>query len=171
MRYRSLVILVAFIAVIGLSAPAAFAESNPSPTHGNGITATVAGPFHIIANDNTSVGITYPGTGDQATITSNPGTSYLEGATASTWVIHNSNGNCLRMRDANNNYAVMEESGCNTSDKNEQFVWTIPNSTSQFKNVATGQYLGVSCPAKNGNKVWGVTGNSGTCYNWQMRSS
>jgi hypothetical protein len=123
------------------------------------------GPVQILTNDNNSVGITYPGIGEQATITSQPGTSYvIEESTY--FIIRNSNGNCLRMRDANNNYAVIEENGCRLGDHNERFLLNFTGNTVTFYNIGTGYYLGESCPAKNGNKIWGESGDSGTCVQW-----
>src|SRR5438128_289054 len=68
--------------------------------------------------------------GPQATVTnifdtSGPSNLYFKCASGTgiiEYVIHNNNGNCLRMRDANNGYAVMEERGCTTTDLNERFV-------------------------------------------------
>jgi hypothetical protein len=150
------------MAVIGFSAPAAFASD---------------GPYHIMTNDNPYVGITYPGVGDQATITSNPGKSYIVPAGTingqTVYYIRNSNGHCLRMRDANNNYAVMEESTCSFSDHNELYYQNpdLINNTDTFDNVSTRYLLGESCPANDGNKIWGVSGASGTCFRWQLHNT
>jgi hypothetical protein len=133
------------------------------------------GPFHIMTNDNHSVGITYPGAGNQATITTNPGNSHVTQLGGGIVYIHNDNGNCLRMRDAANSFAVMEESGCSqNTDPNERWVFLVGANNSQlfaFQNVATGQFLGVTCPAKDGNKVWGEPNQSGTCINWLLEAS
>jgi hypothetical protein len=155
------------MAVIGLTAPAAFAGPNLSPVNGNHIGATF-GPFHFITNVNQSVGINYPGTGSQVIVTTSPGNSYIESVDGgNVYVIHNSNGNCLRMRNGNNGFAVIEESGCTTSDNNERFTWLQNINNPQlyaFQNIATGRYLGVPCSAGNGSKVLGVTGAAGTCF-------
>lgn len=164
MRYRIFGILAALMTVIGLWAPAvAFAGTSP--------------PYHLMTNDNSSVGITYPGPGNQATITSNPGKTYFEAdgeyAKVTAFVIHNHNGNCLRMRDKNHSYAVMEEKTCDLRDNNERFLQvTCPtcNQRYSYLNVATHAYLSVSCPAKNGNKVWGTTNLNGTCVNWLKKT-
>jgi hypothetical protein len=75
------------------------------------------------------------------------------------------------MRGAGNGHAVIEENGCTTRDGNERFAWFQVGSGNlyEFQNVATGEWLGVSCPAKNGNKVWGVSGATGTCFNWLLK--
>lgn len=139
----------------------------PAGVGDSAVSETNYGPIQILTNDNNSVGITYPGTGKQATITSQPGNSYVidEGTY---YIIRNSNGNCLRMRDANNSYAVMEESGCQLGDNNEHFRLTFltGSNTVLFYDVGTLRYLGESCPAKNGNKIWGEPDSTGTCIQW-----
>lgn len=168
MRYRILAILAALMTVIGLSASAAAAAPRLSPVNGKYVKQIrpLLGPYHLTTNDNPSVGITYPSPGNQATITTNPGNSHITRLGGGFVTIHNDNGNCLRMRNASSSYAVMEEKGCNRRDNNEVYIWLVNGDLNAFENVATHQFLGVSCPAKNGNKMWGVTGDPGTCFNW-----
>lgn len=175
MRYRILAVLAALTAAIGLAAAAAPAASAAvSARYVRYITPRL-GPYNIMTNDNHSVGITYPGPGNQATITTNPGNSHVTQLGGGIVTIHNDNGNCLRMRDAANSFAVMEESGCSPStDANERWVFEVNSNDPQlfaFKNVATGQFLGVTCPAKNGNKVWGEPNQAGTCIQWLLQPS
>ena len=171
MHYRIATALVVFVALIGLPAPAAFAAPNPllakSCTVGQDTT-----PAHVMTNDNSAVGIAFPGPGNQAIVTTSPArTSFKCVDPADGYVIHDQRGHCLRMRDASNNFAVMEESSCNDSDNNERFVPFLDLHNSQleeFLNIGTGDYLGVVCGVQNGWKIWGVSGASGTCFNWRV---
>jgi Ricin-type beta-trefoil lectin domain-like len=168
MRYRILAIFGALTAILSLSAPAASGSSNLSSA--NPVPMALCDPCYFWANDNTSVGITYPGIGNQATVTTSPGNSTVMELSSGYVMIQNNNGNCLRMRDANNGYAVMEEEGCNSGDNNELFStgYDIQGNYVYwvFQNVATGRYLGVACGVQNGWKLWGESGASGTCYRW-----
>jgi hypothetical protein len=121
-----------------------------------------------MANVDQSMGITYPGTGEQATITALPGSSTVEFINNTEVIIHNNNGNCLGMRDAANGHAVMEESGCQSGNSAQQFteLTNIVGTLYAFENVAYGDLLGVSCTPHNGSPLWGVSGASGTCYRW-----
>lgn len=148
-----------------VTAKVAGLKAVPAGVGDSAVSGTNYGPIQILTNDNASLGITYPGTGHQATITSQPGNSYVI-QESTYYIIRNSNGNCLRMRDANNSYAVMEESGCNLGDNNERFHLEYTGNTVAFYDIGTGYYLGESCPAKNGNKIWGESGASGTCVQW-----
>jgi hypothetical protein len=177
MHYRIAVVLAMLIALTGLAAPAAFADPQlpiNSCTVGHNY-----GPYILLANDNQGLGITFPGPGNQATVTSilPPGSpsnisfQCVSGTGIIEYVIHNSNGNCLRMRDANNGYAVMEESGCNTNDLSERFVVHGPGtngSKDTFQNDGEGRWLGVSCGVQDGWKVWGVRNVSGNCLKWLL---
>jgi hypothetical protein len=177
MRFRIGVILVALMALTGLSAPVAFASSHlPSagpdlPLTPGCTVGTTYGPWDLVPNVNPAVGVTYPGVGKQATVTSNSGSTYFKClGGGGTYDIYNSNGNCLRMRDGNNGYAVMEESGCNESDEAELFNAYQGSGTGLviFQNIATLRYLGVACPGEDGWKIWGETGATGTCVNWGL---
>jgi Ricin-type beta-trefoil lectin domain-like len=162
MRYRILSIPAVIMAIMGLTASAALATATPQVPHG---------PYHIMANSNHSVGIAYPGTGSDVYVSSSPGSSYINYFKNHEWQIYNSNGNCLRMRDASNGYTVVEENKCNTSDESQLWYQYNAGGFWQFENVATKQFLGVSCPAENGYGVRGVSESTGNCYNWVKYSA
>jgi hypothetical protein len=150
-RYRIPVVLAALMTVIGLAAPAASASSQQAPP-GTGWTlvseaSSSCNPCELVANVDQSLGITYPGTGDQATVTASPGNSYVEYANNTEVLIHNHNGNCLSMRDAANGHAVMEASGCQSDNRAQQFIeyTNILGSVYAFENVDYAYWLGVSC--------------------------
>ena len=123
MRYRIPVILAAVMAIIGLSAPAAFA----SPHLQQGDTCTVGrtyGPFNFVSNDKPSLGLHYNGVGKPATVTTSPSDVYTKCVVRSpaTFVIRNAFGHCIRMHDASSNYIVVEENTCPTNNTNYQFI-------------------------------------------------
>ena len=156
MHYRALPIVAVIMAILGLSAPAALAAT-PQAQHG---------PYHIMANSNHSVGIVYPGSGSDVYVSTSPGQSFVTYFKNHEWQIYNSGRNCLRMQDAHNGYTVLEEHGCSTSDESQLWYRYHANGLWQFENVATKQFLGVSCPAENGYGVRGVSESAGNCYNW-----
>jgi hypothetical protein len=177
MRYRIPLLLVAAAAVIGLSAPAALASSDQPPLSQASTTCSVGttyGPYHVVSNDNTNVGITYHGTVNQVTLTTNTGDSRFEVATcvdgSPFYVIHNAAGNCLRMHDKSSGYGVYEENGCELSNTLEQWGLYQGDSSNTYliENVGTGLFMGVTCPAQNGSPVIGQSGDPGTCVNWQL---
>jgi hypothetical protein len=172
-RYRILGVFAAVMTVFGLAAPAASASSQSTPP-GTGWTLVSeapqsCNPCHLMANVDHSLGITYPGTGEQATVTTSPGSSTVEFVTNTKVLIHNNNGNCLEMRDAANGHAVMEESGCDSTNAAQQFneYDNGAGTLYAFNSVDYGNYwLGVSCTPHGGSPLWGVTDASGTCFNW-----
>lgn len=162
MRYRILAVLAALMVVIGLATPAASASTQSAPA----VADSWSG--HLVANVDHSLGVTFPGTGHQATVTTSPGNTTIEFINATDVIIKNNNGNCLYMRDAANGHAVMEASGCNTSNPAQQWLESSNlNSQFAFQNVDYGYYLGLSCTPSNGSPLWGVTGNTGTCFLWK----
>lgn len=171
MRYRILAVLAALMTVICLAEPAASASSQPAPP-GPGWTlvseaSSGCNPCHLMANVDHSLGVTYPGTGDQATVTASPGNTTAEFINNTEVIIHNNNGNCLSMRDAANGHAVMEASGCQSSNPAQQFaLYSNLLGDLAFYNVDYGYWLGVSCTPHSGSPLWGVTDASGTCYKW-----
>lgn len=172
MLHRVSAVLAMLITVLGLSASAAFATANQSSAAGGTSTASsTSPPYYLVENDNGLYGITYRGPGNQVTITDQYGQSHFIYLGNEIVAIANSNGNCLRMQDENNSYAVMEENGCNTADPAEQFLKNCTTTGTPrictFLNEEQGQYLGESCPAHDFNKVWGESGATGTCYRWQ----
>jgi hypothetical protein len=165
------------ITTVILSAPAASASQenrNSLAQQSAGLSAPETS-FHLLTNsDNQRVGLAYPGVGHQAIVSTSPGSTsvtYISGSNV--WfVVHNSNGNCLRMRDASYVYAVMEEKGCNPSDSQEQFQWlqSDVSDVRALQNRGTGYVLGVEpCPAENNAKVFGESGASGQCDNWVLK--
>lgn len=172
MHYRFSVILVTLLAAIGLSASAALASPKPPRTNSTGCPSGQFGPYNLMTNSDNNLGITYPGSGNQATITLNPGKSCLELLGGATYVIHNLDGNCLRMGGAPQNYAVTEQNGCNTSDNYQRFILIKESGKPYwFQNVATDYFLDVSCPPKDNNKVWGNPNTNGTCIGWQLNNA
>jgi len=186
MRYRIPVILVAVMALIGLSAPAALAGPNLShlrPARSLSLALSVDipvtctngrtyGPYHLMTNVDQSLGIHYPGPVNQAIVTSGPGDSYFycfHGA----YFIHNANGNCLRMHDASSGYAVFEQNGCDHSNGGEE--WIPSHGTSSglrlFLNVQRLRYLGVPCFILPGDGVFGYLDAPGNCVNWLPESA
>ena len=173
MRYRMPVILAAVMAVIGLSAPAALA--GPLPSANNCPVGETSPPYHIVTNTNQSLGITYHGPGNQATITSSPGISRFEVAGClsnglAVWVIHNSSDNCLRMHDESSGYGIFEEDGCDLDNFSEQWVQVPNGGLFHYQNRATGQFLGVSCPPDNGDGVIGLPNTPESCLDWQLNT-
>jgi hypothetical protein len=176
MFHRVSAILAVLMTVVGLSASAAFAAANQSSAaSGTSTASSTSPPYFLVENDNGLYGITYTGPGNQATITDRYGQSHFIYLGNQIVAIANSNGNCLRMRDASQSYAVMEENGCNTGDLAEQFLKNCTTTGTPeictFLNEEQGQYLGESCPAHDGNKVWGESGATGTCFKWQKFSA
>jgi hypothetical protein len=173
MRYRIPAVLIAVMALIGLSAPIAFAASS-QPSAGGCTPGQTFGPFHIVPNDtSTDIGIGYHGPGNLITLTDGPGDSTLVCvSSADIYVIHNNAGNCIRMRDASNDYTVMEESGCTDAQKddtNYQFQLFTGNGGFQFKNIHFGRWLGVTCPPANGSIVLGQPNAAGNCVTWLLQ--
>jgi hypothetical protein len=179
MRYRIAVVLATLMVLTGLTAPAASAASQlpiSSCTVGHDY-----GPYILLANDNQGLGIHYNGPGTQATVTSifdtnGPSNLYFQCVSGSyivEYVIHNHNGNCLRMRNASNGYAVMEESGCNTTDLQQRFVPSGSGCSGcviAFQDDGEGQMLGVTCGVQDGWKVWGEPDVSGSCFRWLIEA-
>lgn len=175
MRYRVSVIIIAVMALAGLAAPAAFAASVQLQlpvgcTVGN----TYAMSSNIVVNANPPVGFTYHGVGNQVTLSSTPGnSSFVCVASPNTYVIRNAAGNCFRMRDASNNYAVIEQNGCQDDNASYQFqAFDTGGGVYQFENVDFGQLLGVEgvfCGQGNGN-ISGVPNSPGNCDAWIMQS-
>jgi len=184
MRYRIPVILVAVMALIGLSAPAALAGPNlphlrPARSLSlalsipvNCTNGTTYGPYHLMTNVDHSLGLHYPGPGNQAIVTSNPGKSYFY-CNHGVYAIHNANGNCLRMHDASSGYAVFEQSGCDYSNGGEE--WIPYNGSSSglrlFQNVERLKYMGVECFILSGDPVFGYPDAPGNCINWLPESA
>jgi hypothetical protein len=182
MRYRIPLVLAGVMAVIGLSAPAALASAPLAstdqlpPANTACSVGTTYGPYHIMTNDNNSVGITYHGAVNQATVTTSPGDSRLEVAQcvggSPIYVIHNAAGNCLRMHDASSGFGVYEQNGCDLSNTEEQFALEQGSNSSlyTFENIGWGLWLGVNCPATNNEGVIGVQNAPGNCLNWQLQT-
>jgi hypothetical protein len=169
-RYRILAVLATLATVIGLATPAASASSQSAPPGPGWTLVTEASsgcnPCHLIANVDHSLGITYPGTGKQATVTTSPGNSTVEFINNTEAIIHNNNNNCLKMDDAANGHAVMEES-CQSGNAAQQFIPYVNGyGEYSFENVDYGYWVGVSCTPHSGSPVWGVADVSGTCDNW-----
>lgn len=174
MRYRIPLILATVTALIGLSASAAFAGPRQlTPTTCTGGTSPA---YHVLSNANTSVGITYHGEGNQATVTTSPGDTKFEVAacigSTPIYVIHNDAGNCLRMHDASSNYGVYEEENCELNNTEEWWEegFNPSNGLPQFYNIHWGLYLGVTCPANPGSGLRGQTNLGGTCITWILHS-
>jgi hypothetical protein len=175
MRYRIPAILVAAVALIALSAPAALAGANRLSASGAGCpVGSIAGPYHIKTNDNPSagLGITYHGPVSQATITPSPGDSRLKVVACSgvdnVFVIYNASGNCLRMHDQSSGYGVFEEDGCQDGNFSEQWIANQNGTSWQFLNRADGKWLGVTCPASNGEGLIGVPTTPDHCLSWHL---
>jgi hypothetical protein len=174
MRYRISAILLTLMALVGLSAPAAFAapQAQLPANCSQGQTYPASGSFHIIANANTSVGITYHGPGNLITVNDPPGDSiFICVNPPNTYVIHNAAGNCFRMRDASNDYTVIEETGCLDDNTNYRFqAFNIGSGHYQFENVHFGRWLGTTdCPPVNGSTVLGVPNAGGNCLTWLLQ--
>ena len=179
MHYRIAVALATFMVLTSLTVPAASAA--PQLPINSCTVGHDYGPYILLANDNQSLGIHFNGPGTQATVTdlfdtNGPSNLYFKcvsGQSIIEYVIHNNNGNCLRMRNAANGYAVMEENGCNSTDLQERFVPHGPGadgSKNIFQDDGEGQWLGVICGVQDGWKVWGVRNASGTCLNWLLEA-
>jgi hypothetical protein len=170
MRYRILAILITLMAIAGLSAPAAFAASGP-PLPSSCIVGDSYGSFHVMANAKQSLGITYHGPGNPVTVTSSPGDStFVCVVSPSTYVIHNDAGNCFRMQDASNDFAIIEQTGCLDNNTNYQFQAFPHNGDYQFENVHFQKWLGTaSCPPGNGTAVVGVPNAAGNCLTWLLQ--
>jgi len=163
--------VVALLALIGLSAPAASASAAPHMRPAASC-ADGPGPYHLEANSARSLGLTYHGAGNQVTVTPSIGDTTLECVGPDTYVLHNNAGNCIRMTDASNDYKVIEESGCNTSDTNyEWFGFDQGSGVIQFENAHFGEYLGTEhCIPGNGDGIEGVAPVTGQCINWVLGS-
>ena len=179
MRYRISAILVTLMALIGLSASAASAASVASAvpqaqlptscTQGQSYPST--GSYHVLANANTSVGITYHGPGNLITVSSPPGDSvFICVNSPRTYIVRNASGHCFRMRDASNNYTVIEAPDCQNGNTNYQFQAFPFGSGFQFENVHFGRWLGVNCPPVSGETVKGVLNAPGNCLTWILQS-
>jgi hypothetical protein len=174
MRYRIPALLVAAMALVGLSAPVALASSQPQSLLASSCTVgTNTVKFHVESNDAKGLYVHYNGSGKIATVTTAPTDIYFKCVVSSppTYVIHNASNRCIRMRDASNNYTVLEESACNDGDSNYQFY--VKQGTSSdlfvFDNVHfSSRFLGVNCPAKNGKRIRGVKNAPGNCDNWLL---
>lgn len=174
MRYRISAIVIAVLALAGLAAaPAAFADSTvlslPAscmPGHTYDISS------HVVANANTSVGIDYNGTGNPIVVDNPPGdTSFICAAAPNTYLFSNAFGHCFRMQDASNNFAVIETPDCQNDNTNYRFLAdSVGNGRYQFQNVHFGKWLGVGCPPRNGEAVFGVPNAAGNCLTWVIMS-
>jgi hypothetical protein len=176
MRYRIPALLVAAMALIGLSAPVALASSQPQSLLASSCkVGTNTIKYHVESNAGKGLYVHYNGSGKIATITTTPTDIYFKCVVSSppTYVIHNAFNHCIRMRDASNNYTVLEEGTCNDGDSNYQFNVEQGSSTSLvvFENVHfPTKFLGVNCPARNGKRIRGVNNAAGNCVNWQLKS-
>jgi len=176
MHYRVSAIIIAVMAVAGLSAPAAFgAPVQLQLPVGCTVGKTYDISSTIMVNANPSVGIAYHGVGNQVTVSSAPGdSSFICVAPPGTYVIRNAAGNCFRMRDASNDYSVIEQNGCQDDNTSYQFQASDTGGGSyQFVNVAFGRRLGIigiHCPPGNGSLVSGVPNSPGNCDSWIMQS-
>ncbi len=172
MRYRIAIILAAAMAVLGLSASGAFASTVPPGLTKVSCTAIDNFAYHVLTNDNHTVGIDYQGTGSLTKVTTSPGDSTFDcvGGGTDYLDIHNNAGNCIRMRDASNNYTMIEEVGCVPSNTNYEFQAWFDNATNryEFQNIHFNKWLAVNCPPENGSQVLGVNNVSGTCVKWQL---
>lgn len=176
MRYRVSAIIIAVMALAGLSGPAAFAapvqlQLPVGCTVGN----TYDMSSNIMVNASPSVGIAYHGVGNQVTVNNTPGdSSFICVASPNTYVIRNAAGNCLRMRGASNNYAVVEQNGCQDDNASYQFQASDAGDGSyQFVNVGSGRWLGIigiHCVPGNDSLVSGVPNDPGNCDSWTMQS-
>ena len=74
------------------------------------------------------------------------------------------------MRNANNGYAVIEESGCDSSDLNERFAAFQGSSSnlSIFEADGVSRWLGVSCNIFQVYYIFGVNNAPGNCLNWLL---
>jgi hypothetical protein len=184
MRHRIPVIVVTILALIGLAAPAASAASRPHPLIAGAVPSDIVPiscasflgvTYHIMSNDDSSVGIDYQGTGKLTKVTTSPGDSNLTCVNSSSDYtdIHNNAGNCIRMRDASNNYTMIEETGCISGDANYQFqaYLNTSNGLVLFQNIHFGKWLGVNCPVRNGKRVRGVHNAPGNCDSWILNST
>ncbi|HZR49019.1 MAG TPA: RICIN domain-containing protein [Streptosporangiaceae bacterium] len=176
MRYRVSAIIIAVMVLAGLSAPAAFADQVQLQLP---VGCTVGNTYDvsstIMVNANPSVGIAYHGVGNQVRVSNTPGdSSFICVASPNTYVIRNAAGNCLRMRDASNNYAVVEENGCQNDNASDQFQANDGGDGSyQFVNVGSGRWLGIigiHCTPGNDSLVSGVPNSPGNCDSWNMQS-
>ena len=131
------------------------------------------GPYHLMTNADSSIGIEYHGEGTQVNATSNPGDTYFycirPGQLSSAYAIHNAAGNCLRMHDASSGYAVYEEEGCNYSNTEEQ--WEPSHGTSSGRYIFSnfGRLLlsmGINCFPLPPVTVSGYPDQPGNCVNW-----
>jgi len=167
MRNRVLGILAALTAVIGLSATAASAGTGPA-TGVNATGCSTSCEIFTNVDQGAGLGITYPGTGNQAVVTPAPGNSTVETTDSGTVHIRNHNGNCLQMLDAAHGHAVVEESGCQAGDLAEQWYQvSLGGHLYNYENATyTSEYLGVSCSPHKGSRLWGAKDVSGTCIGW-----
>lgn len=72
------------------------------------------------------------------------------------------------MRDASNDYTVIEATGCQDDNANYQFEAVSVNGVYQFKNVNFSRWLGVICPPGNGSIVAGVPNTASYCFTWVL---
>jgi len=174
MRYRISAMIIAVMALAGLAAPAAFADSTVLSLPGSctpGKTYDISS--HVMANANTSVGIDYNGTGNPITVHNPPGdTSFICAAAPNTYLFRNAFGHCFRMQDASNNFAVIETGDCQNDNTNYRFLaFPVGNGRYQFQNVHFGRWLGTAdCPPINGSRVLGVPNAPGNCLTWVIMS-
>lgn len=177
MRYRIAAVLVATMALTGLSAaPAtvAYASLYTRPAASCGL---APGPYHLEANAATSLGLTYHGVGNQLTVTSSIGDTTLEcDVSPNIYVLHNDAGNCIRITDASNDFKVIEESGCSSHLNDSNYQWEgfpEPNNRVVFENMHfLSEWLGTEhCRPGNGDGVEGVTSGGGTCLTWVLAST
>jgi hypothetical protein len=172
MRWRIAIILAAALAMFGVSALGAFASTVPPGLTRVNCTALENFAYHVLANDNHTVGIDYQGTGNLIKVTATPGDSNFSCTGVSDYLdIHNNADNCMRMRDASNNYTMIEEVGCLPTNTNYEFQAWFDNATNryEFQNVHFGKWLAVNCPPEPGGEVLGVDNVSGTCLKWQLQ--
>jgi hypothetical protein len=153
--------------LLGLAAPSAFASDNPTLLAVN--CQDIEGVYHLMTNINQNIGIDFQGTGNLTKVTTTPGDSHIQCTGVSDYLeIFNNSGNCIRMRDASNNYTVIEEVNCEPSNPNYEFqAFTDGKGHYEFLNEGfTGRFLAVSCTGNSGSQVFGVLDQTGTCINW-----
>lgn len=177
MHYRVSAIIIAVMALAGLSVPAAFAASVQLLLP---VGCTVGNTYdissNIVENSDPSAGFTYHGVGNPVTVSDTPGnSSFVCVASPNTYVIRNAAGNCFRMRDASNNYAVIEQNGCEDDNASYQFqAVDTGGGVYQFENAGSGRWLGIigiHCTPGYDAALSGVPNSPGNCDSWSVKSN
>jgi hypothetical protein len=170
MRKARFVAVLTALFMVGLSGPAvastAAHQSALAPSAGSQTDGPLNGTWTICTRLDADYCITSPGTGKQAEINTS---GYANITLASipdgpnTYTFTNAHGNCLRENGLDE--VIIQGSGCNTGDPNEQWVENGDSSGIYFYNNGEGNLLVVGMITPGAKVSGGTTNND---WHWYL---